>query len=319
VGVSSSIGSFTVPTRIEKQYYILESILGGRSSVTTAGPRISLDRANSGDGVFHTISATSLSGASVFNQGSKDATATSSMATIVAANTNVPIVQKGLLFNSTSTGTFRNILYVQNSGSATMTVASGSVFYQHFTGLSASLAPFTSSQSPLALISGTLDAIRGGDLITQSVLPPTASLWVTASLSSTVTNSSNTSWVTAFTLTGMTDGKRYLVNFFVRCGTAATTTGVWLRAASGSNYNGIIYMFDSANNNFPTVGTSSGSLIISNTFGTGRASIGPRIDFGEYTVTKAAGLNPTIEILSEVNASQVYMQSGSFVLWRALE
>lgn len=319
---SSSVMTFTVPTRQERQYYMSEGILGVSSANSTlTGPKISIQRANSGDGYFTIRTATSLTAASILNQGTADAMATASMATTVANNIPVPIQLKGFFSNSTQQGTFSNTIMIQTSASVSVTSRSGSLYYQHFVGFSSSLARVTSSQSPLSLISGTLDAIGSGDLITQSVLPPTRSLWVTASLSaSVVTNSSNTAWATVFSLTGMTDNKNYLVNYFLRCEAAATTTGVWLRAASGSNYNGFMYSQPSANNNVPDTATSSGSVIIRNTIPTGVPSANsPRIYYGEYTVTKAVGLNPSIEIQSEVNASQVLAQSGSFVMWRLIE
>jgi hypothetical protein len=258
---------------------------------------------------------------SFLNQGTADAIATASMATTVANNTPVPIGIRGFFSNSTSQGTFSNTILIQPSASVSVTSRSGSLYYQHFVGFSSSLAPFTSSRAPITLISGSLRSITSGDLISQSVLPATQSLWITASLSaSVVTNSSNTTWATVFSLTGMTDNKRYLVNYFLRCESAATTTGVWLRAASGSNYNGFLYSQPSANNNPPNIASSSGSAIITNTIPTGVPSANsPRIYWGEYTVTKAAGLNPTIEIQSEVNASQVLAQSGSFAMWRLIE
>jgi hypothetical protein len=319
--VSSSIMTFTVPTRQEKQYYMLEGILAVSSvSASVTGPKISLQRDNVDDGFFTIRTATSLTTVSVLNQGSADNTATASMATVVANNTPVPVNLRGVFFNSTSQGTFNNTIFIQPSASINVTSRSGSTFYAHFAGISSSLTPFTSSRAPIALLSGTLDSIAGGDLVTQSVLPPTSSYWVTSSLGTQVTNSSNTAWVTVFTLTGMTDNKRYLVNYFIRCQAAATTTGVWLRAASGSNYTGLLYSLSSGNNSAPSIASSSGSAIITNTIPTGIPSANSdRIFWGEYTVTKAAGSNPTIELQSEVNTSQVLVNSGSLVLWRLLE
>jgi len=320
-GASSSVMTFSLPTRQEKYYYASEAILAVSStSASRTGPRISIQRSNVGDGFFTIKSATSLTAISLINQGSADNMATASVATVVANNTPVPVGVKGIFLNSTTQGTFSNNIMVQTSASINVTSRSGSLFYNHFIGFSSSIAPISSSRAPIALINGTLDSIAGGDLVTQSVLLPTQSLWTTSSLSgSTITNTSNTTWVTVFTLTGMTDNKRYLVNYFLRCTSDATTTGVWLRAASGSNHTGFLYSQPSGNNSVD-IASSSGSALIENRIPTGVPSANsPRIYYGEYTVTKTAGQNPTIEIMSEVNASQVLAQSGSFVMWRLLE
>jgi hypothetical protein len=320
-GTTQSVFNFSVPTRIEKQYYITEAILAGQSATAaTTGPRVSVSRANLADGFFRITAATNLTSVAVRNQGSADAEATASMTTTIANNIPVPISIRGVFSNSTTNGNFSNTVKLDTTAGVQVSIKSGSTFYNHFVGISSSLAPFTSSRSPIALISGTLDSIAGGDLITQSVLPFTASYWTTASLAATVTNNSNTAWVTAFTLTGMTDGNRYLVNYFIRCQAAATTTGVRLRAASGSNYTGLLYSISSGNNSAPSIASSSGSTVLANTIPTGIPSANsPRIFWGEYTVTKATGLNPTIELQSEVNASVVTVQTGSLVMWRALE
>jgi hypothetical protein len=169
-----------------------------------------------------------------------------------------------------------------------------------------------------------LNSIGGGDLITQSCLPATRSLWVnsaSAVLLTTVSTTSNTAWTTAFTLTGMTDGKRYLVNAFLRLSTSATATPIYVRAASGSNYNGVINTSQGQTNNTPyAVSTSSGSTAIVNRASAGISSANAdRVYPSEWTVTKATGLNPTIEIQSGTAATNVYMQSGSMVFWRVLE
>jgi hypothetical protein len=320
--VTQSVFTFSVPTRIERQYYMTEALLGGQSiAAATTGPRVSVSRANLADGVFSIRAATNLTSVAVLNQGSADAETTASMTTTVANNIPVPIVLKGIFSNSTTNGIFNNTVKLNTvPAGVQVQIKSGSTFYNHFAGLSASLAPFTSSRAPISLISGTLDSIAAGDLINAASLPPTASYWLSSSLSTTITNSSSTNWVTIFTLTGLTDNKRYLGNYFLKCEAAATTTGVHLRVASASNYTGLLYSLSSGNNNPPSISSSSGSGQIVNKIPTGIPSANStRLFWGEYTFTKAAGLNPTVEIQSEVNTSQVLAQSGSVVLWRLLE
>ena len=324
-GVSSSLSVFTVPTRLEKQYYMSEGILEVASAnAALAGPKISIDRANLGDGSFRIAGATSLSAISVFYQGSKDSKATASLATTIANNTAAPVLINGLFFNSTSQSSFTNTVYIETSASVSVTGRSGSVTYQHFLGLSSSLTPFSSSRAPLTLISGTLDGITGGDLITQSVLPATRSLWVTSSLlTRQVSSSVAGAWQTVFTLTGMQDGKKYLVNHYLKMVSSATGTAVWVRVVSGSNFNGFLLACGSSGNANITDNTaaSSGSSAIVNTLTSGLVStnVVGRLFLGEYTLVKAAGQNPTIDIVTEVNASTIYANSGSFVMWRLLE
>lgn len=323
-GVSSSVMSFTFPARQETQYYISEVLLRASSATfNRTGPRISIDRTNLSDGFFRIQAATGISTVIYLNQGTKDSRATASMTDTAASNYDVPIISKGLFFNSTNNINVNNTIYIETSASVNVTSKTGSIFYNHFVGFSSSLTPFTSNMAPIALISGTFDSITTGDLITQSVLPPTASYWFSSSLNTQVTNTNTSSWTTIFTISGLTDNKTYLVNYFLKCQSAATTTGVHLRVASGSNYNGMLYSVSSGNNTAPSTVSNNPSLgtsQIQNTIPTGMPSANSdRLFWGEYSVTKATGLNPTIELRSEVSGSRVLANSGSVVFWRLIE
>jgi hypothetical protein len=319
--VSSSVIPFSLKVRPETQYYIHESILAGRSATAaTTGPRVSVERQNLTDGFFKIMAATSLTAVAIRNQGTADAQATASMTTTVANNVPVPIGIKGVFQQSTTTGTFLNTIKTVTAGGISTTIKSGSVSMNHFAGISSSVTPTTASSTPLTILSGTLDDIRGGNLVTASVLPLTATSWFTKSLvtpTAGITSSVLNTWEQVF-FTGGTTGATYLVHFFLRCSSPATTTGVWVRTAGCLNYNGFIYTHPSSNNSVH-VSSSSGSNAIENRQATGIPSIdSPRIFYGEYTFEKNAN-NNTIDIMTEVNGSTITCTTGSFVMYRRID
>ena len=268
--------------------------------------------------------ASTLTGFTLINQGTKDAFAFVLPASMAAINTIYPATVQGILTNSSTTGSFNNTLLLQSEiDASTVTAASGSLFYNQFIGYTTSSAsPVTSSAKSL-YISGSggttrMGAIGIGDTITGSVLPPTASLWLSQSLAAAVSTTSATAYSTIFTLTGLTVGKTYLVNFYLIGSSAATTTGLQVRAISGSTfYRGAIYSPASAT--AYSIQNSANGAEITNLSTAWPVANTKALVWGEYTFVKSGSVNPTIELKSEIAASAVTIETGSVVFYRAIE
>lgn len=311
----SVMADFTQQTLPEKYYYLTNAILGVRSAATATGVRVALNRFNTADGFFVIkTGASSLTAFTYLFQGSADARAFVAAGTTTATNTNYPLYIQGVLNNSTSTGTFRNTVVVQSETAQIVTAASGSLFYNIFAGYSSSLNP-TASRSPLILSSSYISTIQSGDTVTQSVLFPTASLWISQSLSANVTGALSATYNNLFTLTGLTTGQRYLVNYYFIASSPLPTTGVQIRVVTGSAYRGTLYT-PTAAAAFAYQNSADGDNI-SNNAGAWQTSNVKRLAYGEYTFVKGAN-DPQIQVRTEVSGSIVTIFSGSVVFYRAL-
>ena len=312
---SQSLFNFNAQTTPEKYYYLTNAILGVQSAQLATGVRVALKRENTADGFFVIkTGALSLTAFTYLFQGSNDADAFVAPGTTTATNTTYPLYIQGILNNSTTAGNFNNTVFLQSETAQTVTSVSGSLFYNQFAGYSSSLNP-TASSFPLILTSSRIQTIGSGDTLSQSVLPPTQSLWLSQSLATNVTNASNATYVNVFSLTGLTTGQRYLVNFYLIGSTPLTTTGLQIRAITGSAYRGSVWSPTSATA-FSIQNSADGDNItnLSTAWPVNNAKY---LSYGEYTFIKGA-TDPAIQTKSEINASTVTIFSGSVVFYRAI-
>lgn len=313
---SQSVFTFTAQTLPEQYYYLTNAILGVRSAATATGVRIGMTQANTADGFFVVkTGAVSLTAFTYRFQGSADAFAFVAAGTTTATNTTYPAYIQGVLNNSSTTGDFRNTVLFQSETNQIVTTASGSIFYNKFAGYSSSLNP-TQSSFPLIATSSGLSVMPVGNTITQSVIFPTASRWISQSLAANVTNGLNATYNNIFTLTGLTTGQRYLVNFYLIASSPLTTTGVQLRAVTGSAYRGTIYSPTSATA-FSIQNSADGNNITNNSTAW-QTNNAKRLAYGEYTFVKGA-TDPAIQLRTEVSGSIVTIFSGSVVFYRPID
>jgi hypothetical protein len=303
--------------------FTIDYLLGVRTAVNTTGPRVGIGiNANAvSNGTFTTKIASTLTAFTIAARGTEDPFDYSLAGGLAVANTTYPTNIQGNNIGSL----IETDLYLESeTGGTNVTVTSGSLYSHRFAGLDALVFPPTqSSQSPLYLFSGSLVEISGSDKIISSVLPPTASQWFSHSLSTNISTTSATVYTTVFTISGsgaaaLTNGKRYLVNFYLVARSAATGTGFRMRAINGNNYLGTLYV-PTSNTAFSIQSSADGNNITNIGGGTWPTANADRLAYGEYIVTKAAGTDPLIQIISETAGTAVTAQSGSVVFYKVIE
>jgi len=312
---SSSLFSFSLPTRAETFYYTADAIIGVRTTAAATGVRIGLQKNNVGDGAAIIKVASTLTGYTLANIGTATGTTFALPTSMAANNTKYPAIVKGVYLNSTNTGSFNNQILLQPENNNSVTADSRSIFYTEYAGYFLTGSYITSSYSPLYLSAGTLDVLAVTDTITGSVLPSTSSLWLSQSLATQVSTTNTASYSPVFIVTNLTNGAPYLVNFYLIGRSAATGTGVQIRAVSGSNFNGSIYVPSSAT----AVGiqNSAGGTNITNLATAFPAATADRLIWGEYTFI-ANSTSHSIELKSEVSASAVSINTGSVIFYRQI-
>jgi hypothetical protein len=313
---SSSLFSFSLPTRAEKYYYTADAIIGVRTSAAGTGVRIGLQRANNADGAAIIKVASTLTGYTLANIGTGDGTTFALPASMAAANTKYPAIVKGVYANSTTASTFNNQILLQPETNNSVTADSRSIFYTEYAGYFLTGSRVTASYSPLYLSAGTLDILAITDTITGSVLPSTSSLWLSQSLAAQVSTTNTASYSPVFIITNLTNGAPYLVNFYIIGRSAATGTGVQIRAVSGSFFNGSIYVPSSAT--AIAIQNSAGGTDITNLATAFPAATADRLIWGEYTFI-ANSTSHSIEMKSEINASAVSSNTGSVIFYRRID
>jgi uncharacterized delta-60 repeat protein len=171
--------------------------------------------------------------------------------------------------------------------------------------------------TPLYLLTGSLKQISGSDTVTSSFLPPTASLWLSQSLTASVSNSSATVYATVFSLPGLVTNKTYLANLYIIGNSAAAATGFRMRVVTGSSYRGTLYTPTSTT--APAIQNSANANnITSITAGTWPTLNTKYLVYGEYTFVKGT-TDPQVQILSETAATFVTATSGSVIFYRAID
>ena len=313
---SSSLFSFSLPTRAEKYYYTADAIIGVRTLVGGTGVRIGLQKDNNADGAAIIKVASTLTGYTIANIGTGDGTTFALPASMAAANTKYPAIVKGVYANSTTASTFNNQILLQPETNNSVTADSRSIFYTEYAGYYLTGSQVTASYSPLRLANGTMQLITGSDIITGSILPSTSSLWLSQSLATQVTSSINTTYSDVFNLSSLVNGSTYLVNFYIVGRSAGTGTGLQVTTFSGSAYNGSIYVPSSAT----AVGiqNSAGGTSITNASTAFPAANADRLVWGEYTfIADATGIHK-VSIRSEISASAVSANTGSVLFYRQI-
>lgn len=313
--LTAQLATFRMVARFERYYYLTNALLGIRSAATATGIRLAFSRtANSGFFVLKS-GALSLTAFTYLFQGSLDIQAFLAAGSTTATNTNYPAYLQGIIFNPNKSTDTSNTILIQSETNQTVTMASGSLWYQTFTGYSSSLNP-TQSGFPLILSSSNIAVVPTGDTVTQSVLFPTQSRWISQSLAANVTGALNATYNNLFTLTGLTTGQRYLVNFYLIASSPITTTGVQLRAVTGSAYRGTIYSPTSAT--AFSIQNSADGINIANNSTAWQTNNAKRLAYGEYTFIKGA-TDPAIQVRTEISGSIVTIFSGSAVFYRSID
>jgi hypothetical protein len=316
---SSSIATFNLLAFPEKQYFTTDVILGVQS--VNAASRIQTKLESNGDNFYTSKIASSLTAFSIYNKGSAD-TAVFLTSSLIAANTTYPSNIKGILATVPNSVFSSSLFLMSVTASQEVRAMSGSIWYNLYSGYSSSRAPSQSSAGALAISGSNIIALSrqaNQQVITSSVLlitPTGSNPWTSSILGTAVNNASNTTFVQAFSLTGMTDNRTYLVNFYLYANSAATTTGFRLRAINGTNYRGSIYT-PGTTVTLPTANSQETGIIQTASLAFPTTSV-DRLVFGEYLVTKTAGTNPTIDIISEINTSNVQANVGSVAFWREI-
>lgn len=324
--VSASVLVFAPQVTPEYQVFAINAILGVRTTTLTgalngAGVRIGLQTANAQDRSVVQKVASTLTGFTYLNQGSEDAFAFVTPTSIPNTNTTYPAYIQGVL--GMPSASFNNVILVQSrEPGASAIVASGSLVYNQFIGYSSSLARITSSYGPLVLTSSNvgsrLDAVGSGDVLAQAALPLTASGWQKQVLGTAVSVTSNVAYSNLFTLTGLTAGTRYLVNFYLIASSAAATTGVQVRFISGStDCRGTFSTPVSAT--AYSIQNSEGGNNITNLATAWPTANAKALVWGEFTFVKSGSVVPALQLKSEINASAVRAETGSVIFYRALQ
>lgn len=313
---SSSLFTFSLPTRTETYYYTADALIGVRTSAAATGVRVGLQKANNADGTAIIKVASTLTGYTLANIGTGTGTTFALPGSMAALGTKYPAIVKGLYENSTNIGDFNNQILLQSETANLVTADSRSIFYTEYAGYYLTGSNVTASYSPLRLDIGTMQEITGIDIITGSVLPSTSSLWLSQSLATQVSTTSATVYSNVFVVTNLTNGAPYLVNFYIIGRSAATTTGVQVRAVSGSNFNGSIYVPSSAT--AIAIQNSAGGTDITNLALNFPAVNADRLIWGEYTFI-ANSTSHSIELRSETAGTAVSANTGSVIFFRRID
>jgi hypothetical protein len=202
---------------------------------------------------------------------------------------------------------------VQSEGSAFVSASAGSVFYNQFIGYSSSFTP--TSSIPIYFNSGSLNPISGSDIITSSFLPPTSSLWLSQSLSTSVV-SADINYATVFTLTGLTTGQRYLVNLYMIGSSVTLVHPFRTRVVTGSQYNGTIWTPTTTTAPFIQNSVNGDNITVTSPTSWPADNTGYLI-YGEYTFVKGA-TDPQVQIISENAGTTVTAFSGSVIYYRSI-
>ena len=314
---STSLFEFTLPNTREQYYYTTDVLLGVQSTAGGTGVRVGLQTQNNADGILALKAGSiSLTAFTYLYKGSQDNFTFVLPGTTTATNTTYPSQVKAILTNSTAgVGNFRNVVLLQSETANTVTAMSGSIVYNQYIGYSSSLQPVSSSQSPLIYSGSRLTVLESTDLLTQSILPTTQSLWISQSLVANVTTTDAVAYSNVFTLPGLLTNQRYLVNFYLIGASAATTTGLQVRVVTGSFYRGSTYSPTSAT--ALAIQNSEDGTNITNLSTAWPVTNTKALVYGEYTFMKGA-TDPAIQVRSEIDGSAITVFSGSAVFYRLL-
>lgn len=316
--------NFPVQALKEKAYFLTRAIVGARTATAAQEARVGLTVASAADGLTALEHPSSLTALQYRFYGSADTPAENTSATTTAAaNTNYGDHIYAITQNSSPTTNMSNKVIIVAGGGATVTADAGTTYMSNeFFGLSSSVTPAISPLDPLTL-SGSVSTSRikvigTGDTLNESVLPPTSSLWVSQSLATALSTTSATVYTTIFTLTGLVDGARYLVNCYLAARSAATATTVDFLVSNANNHIGTIWTPETATT-YEFLNGADGTELRSEAAATFAAANADRLVRMEYTFTKAVGSDPTIAFKSETGGTTVTVQAYSMVFYRRID
>jgi hypothetical protein len=314
-----TIIEFNLSSKKEKGYFLTRAIVGSRTATAAQEPRIGLTTTSNQDALTGLAHASSLTALQYRFYGSLDAPAENTAATTnAAANTNYPDHIYGITEDSNPNVDLSNKLIIVAGGGATVTADAGTTYFSNeYFGFSSSLSPIVAPLSSLHLSGSRIAVIKSGDTIDDLVLPPTGSLWVTQSLSTNLTNNSSTVYTTIFTLTGLVDGVRYLVNCYLAARSGATTTAVDIRTQNGDNHCGTIWTPETATT-YEIRNSADGTSIVSEAAVTHAAANADRLMRLQYTFTKQTGVDHLIQFKSETG-TQVQISNYSLLLYKRID
>jgi hypothetical protein len=302
-------------TQVHSPFYLL----GTRTAVAASGPTIDYGT-NSATKAINIAIASTATALTRGIGGTGDGLFRSVAAGLAVANTTYPTTIQGVTYNDSvlfPTNVTDFFIGLASENTDRVTINSGSIYLNRFIGYSSSLAPVTSSR-PLNISGSSIAQIPAGNLISSSVLFDTASLWQSQSLATDVANTSNTAYVTVFTTTGLTNGKRYLANLYLIGRSAAAATGFRMRVITGSNYLGSLFT-PTSTTAYAIQNSADGNNITSITAGTWPTLNTNFLVYGEYSFVKTAAGDPQVQILSETGGTAVTAGSGSVLFYRVIE
>lgn len=316
--------TFTAPVIKEKSYFLTRGIIGGRTATAAQTFRIGLTVPAVGDGISALEHPDSLSTLQYRYYGSADTLGENTTATTTgAANTNYPAHIYALTQGGNTADITNRVVLVAEAGATVNAESTTSHLMNEFFAISSSIEPNNSVTTALSLTGSAagvpkIKAIGTGDTIDDSALTPTASLWVSQSVAVALSTTSATVYTTIFTLTGLTDGARYLVNLYLIGRSSATGTNVHMQVANANNHNGTLWVPNAATS-YVIVNSADGTTIAATPNAGWPVANADYLIRGEYTFTKAVGSNPTIAFRSETAGQTATIQANSLVLYRRID
>ena len=316
--------TFTAPRIKERAYFLTRGIIGGRTATGAQTFRIGLTVGAVGDGISALEHPDSLSSLQYRYYGSADTLGENTSATTTAAaNTNYPAHIYALTQGGDTADITNRVVLVAEAGATVNAESTTSHLMNEFLAISSSITPKNSVTTALSLTGSAvgvpkIKAIGSGDTINDLALPPTASLWVSQSVAVALSTTSNAAYTTIFTLTGLTDGARYLVNLYLIGRSSAIGTNVHMQVANANNHNGTLWVPNAATS-YVIVNSADGTTIAATPNAGWPAANTDYLIRGEYTFTKAVGSNPTIAFRSETSGQTATIQANSAVFYRRID
>lgn len=322
--VTTPFITFTSPARKEKSYYLTTAIVGASSTATAAAPQIGIEIESVGGGFSWLEHASGLSALQYRFYGTADTlTINTTAGNVSNADTFVPDHLWAVTENTSPSSSIINELVFQSTATnRTATLDSSTTYFSNeFFGVSSSIVPKNAPSGSLTISGSTTTSrytlMKSGDTIDDAALPPTASLWVSQSTTVALTNNTSATYTNIFTLTGLVDGARYLVNFFLIGRSGATGTALHLRAQNANNFCGTFYI-PNGTTTYTLQNSIDGTSIISAPNAGWPVANTDYLVRGAYTFTKAAGLNPVLDFKSE-SATTVTIQAESVIYYKRID
>jgi hypothetical protein len=316
--------NFPVQALKEKAYFLTRAIVGARTATAAQEPRVGLTVATATDGLSALEHPSSLTALQYRFYGSADTLAENTSATTnAAANTNYGDHIYAITQQSSPTTNMSNKVILVAGGGATVTADAGTTYMSNeFFGLSSSVTPSVSVLDPLTLSGSAstsrIKVIGAGDTLSESVLPPTSSLWQSQSLATALSTTDAVNYTTIFTLTGLVNGGRYLVNCYLAGRSPATATTIDFLVSNASNHIGTIWTPETATT-YEFRNGADGTEIRSEAAATFAAANADRLIRMEYTFNKISASDPTIAFRSETAGTSVTIQAYSMVFYRRID